>query len=185
MKKLFLLFLPLVLLPLHFVEAKSIASAGVVTMGQSSPTGLPVHIKIPKINVNAIVESVGVTTAGIMDVPKQIADTAWYHFGTIPGEIGSAVIDGHSGTMNGVPAVFNDLKKLKIGDKVYIDDGTGTSTSFVVVGIKTFGAKDNTTSVFKSSDNVAHLNLITCEYAVGKNKKSYYNRLIVFTNKEV
>jgi len=81
---------------------------------------LPVRIKIPRINIDAVIESVGLTSQGAMDVPVKPEDTAWFNLGIKPGEIGSAVIDGHSGYKNNKPAIFDNLYKLQKGDKIYI-----------------------------------------------------------------
>src|SRR5215469_432543 len=78
-----------------------------------SPTtgpGIPETISIPKINVNATVESVAMDSQGRMDVPKSGDDTAWYSPGLRPGTNGSAVIDGHYDRVTGAPAVFWNLK---------------------------------------------------------------------------
>ena len=57
-----------------------------------------------------------------MDVPKQPDDVAWFDLGFRPGQKGSAVIDGHSGWKDNRPAVFDNLSKLKNGDKIYVED---------------------------------------------------------------
>jgi len=87
-----------------FVENAS-ALQGLV---QADP-GLPVRLKIPKINVDSAFEYVGLTPQGAMDVPKGPAEVGWFKLGTRPGEIGSAVVAGHSGWKNGIPAVFDNL----------------------------------------------------------------------------
>jgi hypothetical protein len=48
--------------------------------------GLPVSIKIEDINVNALIEEVGLTKDGDMDVPAAIPlNVGWYKLGTRPG----------------------------------------------------------------------------------------------------
>src|SRR5665213_214737 len=80
----------------------------IILLGQPIP-GLPVRLKIPVINVDALVEHVGVAPDGTMAVPKGPADTSWFALGTPPGAIGSAVIAGHYGWKNGIPAAFDNL----------------------------------------------------------------------------
>src|SRR5687767_14508030 len=75
--------------------------------------GLPRRLKIPKISVDATVEHVGVTSEGDMAVPKSPDNTAWYNPGSRPGEIGSAVINGHYGWVNSTPAIFDNLHNLQ------------------------------------------------------------------------
>ncbi len=118
-----------------------------------------------------------------MDTPKGPADVGWFYFGPRPGEKGSAVIAGHEGWKNGIPAVFDNLYKLRTGDKIYVKDAKGTTTTFVVRGSRTYGEHDDASGAFYSNDGKAHLNLITCEGIWNKATKSYSNRLVVFSDK--
>lgn len=145
----------------------------------------PARLKIPGINVDAVVESVGLTSGGAMDMPKNPDEVAWFNLGTRPGENGSAVIDGHYGTWkNGQGSVFDNLYKLRPGDKVYIEDDGGATATFVVRESRSYDPNAEAVDVFSSSDGKSHLNLITCEGTWNKNSKSYSQRLVVFTDKE-
>jgi LPXTG-site transpeptidase (sortase) family protein len=149
-----------------------------------SEPGLPVYLRIPEIGVDAPIDSVGLTPEGALGVPKGPVTSAWFDLGPRPGENGSAVIDGHFGWKDGIPAVFDNLSKLHKGDIVYVEDTTGSTTAFVVRDIKTYGQNEDASDVFASSDGKAHLNLITCEGVWNNIQKSYSNRLVVFTDKE-
>lgn len=146
--------------------------------------GLPIRIKIPSINLNAEVEQVGLASDGSMDVPKIATNTAWYQAGPRPGEMGSAVIDGHVDQKDGSKAVFADLSKLKSGDKITITDEQGTDILFIVQTKKTYSASADATDIFTSKDGKAHLNLITCSGAWDKTSKNYTQRLVIFADKE-
>jgi hypothetical protein len=76
--------------------------------------GVPVRLRIPALNVEAPVVTVGLTEEGAMDSPEGAEDTGWYELGPRPGEQGSAVIAGHSGYRTG-PAVFDDLEAVRAG----------------------------------------------------------------------
>lgn len=145
---------------------------------------LPVLLKIPKIKVNSQVEYVGITSDGAMDVPKNIKNVAWFKLGVAPGEIGTAIIAGHYGWKNGKSSAFDNLSKLKKGDKLFVEDGKGNKIYFVVRDIKKYDAKADSKDVFNSSDNKSHLNLITCGGVWNKIEKSYASRLVIFTDKE-
>ncbi len=147
--------------------------------------GLPTRIKIPTIGVDAHLEYVGLTSAGAIDAPKEPANAAWYDLGPRPGENGNAIIDGHYGWKNQIPAVFDSLHKVQIGDKIYIQDKNGNSITFLVKKIKIYGKNDDASSVFNSSDGKSHLNLITCGGIWDALSKSYSNRLVIFGDKEV
>lgn len=156
------------------------------TWHASENIGLPMRLKIPKIYVDANVEYVKLAPDGAMDVPKRPDDVAWYKPGSRPGEIGSAVIDGHFGIWkNGQGSVFDDLYKLQSGDKIYIEDDQGAIISFVVRGSKIYKPDATTIGIFDSNDGNAHLNLITCDGVWNPEQKSYSQRLIVFADKEI
>lgn len=145
---------------------------------------LPVRLKIPKIDVDAPIEYVALTVAGDMDVPKGPANAAWFALGPRPGEIGSSVIGGHFGWRNNIPAIFDNLSKLVIGDRVHVETKPGETITFVVRGSRSYNPDQNTSDVFFSDDNKAHLNLITCKGSWSKIDSSYSDRLVVFADKE-
>jgi LPXTG-site transpeptidase (sortase) family protein len=171
----------------YFIQRSSSLSA------ENTPTpeqeqsifGLPTHLKIPAIDVDAPIEYVGLTPDGSMGIPKGPADIGWFELGPRPGENGSAVMAGHYGTWkNGQGSVFDNLHKLNQGDKIYIIDDKGMTTTFVVRESRRYNPKADAADVFTASDEKSHLNLITCEGAWNKVSKSYSQRLVVFTDKE-
>ena len=146
------------------------------------PRGLPVRLKIPAISVDSAIEDALVTSDGRMDVPAGSINVAWFALGPHPGQVGSAVIGGHFGIQNGVPFVFYNLDKLKVGDKVYILDDKNQTLAFQVRSVKSFDRNGDTTTVFTSSDGLSHLNLITCEGVWNQVNGAYPQRLVVFTD---
>ena len=146
---------------------------------------VPVRVMIPEIDVDARVENVGLTSDGDMDAPKKPEDIAWYEPGPRPGEVGSAVLAGHYGTWeNGDQGVFNDLHTLQKGDEISVEDGRGTTTTFVVRESRRFDPEADASAVFFSDDGKSHLNLITCEGDWDKTSQSYSKRLVVFADKK-
>ncbi len=178
---------------LFFINGSSVESAKIKTplkkvnlsVSAVKPIKLesPVIFRIPKLKVNAKVESLGMTPQGAMDSTKGPNEVAWFNLGPKPGEIGSSVIAGHSGWRNNIPAAFDNLSKLKKGDKIYVEDINKVVTTFVVRESRTFDPEADATLVFSSSDGKAHLNLITCVGTWDVVKKSRSNRLVVFTDK--
>lgn len=145
----------------------------------------PARLIIPKIHVDAVIGRVGLTKEGAVDAPTDPKNAAWFTLGPRPGEKGSAVIDGHFGWKNNIPAVFDNLSRLRAGDTLSVVDTDGTKSDFVVVAVRSYGTNDNASAVFMASDDNAHLNLITCEGVWNKKQKSYSGRLVVFTDKIV
>lgn len=168
------------------VNNESVQSAPADISPKQTNQGIPVRLKIPAINVDINLESVGLTPQGDMDISKGPTNAAWFNLGPRPGETGSAVIDGHYGWWkNGVPAVFENLNKLRTGDKIYIEDQTGATTAFVMRDAKKYNPDADASDVFSSNDGQSHLNLITCNGVWNSIQKSYSDRLVIFTDKEV
>lgn len=147
--------------------------------------GLPVRLVIPVINVETNLESTGLTSQGAVGVPKDPANAAWFDLGPLPGSSGSAVITGHYGRWkNGEASVFDNLYKLRPGDKLQVEDDQGAIISFVVRGSRRYDSAANVPEVFVSNDGKSHLNLITCEGVWDEQAKQYPQRLVVFTDRE-
>jgi LPXTG-site transpeptidase (sortase) family protein len=164
----------------------------IVTLNQKTPEqnllvedqekgrNFPVRLIIPAIGVNAGVQLLGVTSKGTMEVPNNAVDVGWFNFGPRPGEKGSAVMAGHFDGKNGEPGVFANLDKLKIGDKIYVEDKGGKSAIFEVTGSRVYGP-GFAEEVFSSNDGI-YLNLVTCDGVWDGTKKSYSQRLVVFAD---
>lgn len=146
-------------------------------------TDFPISLKIPKIGVDAAVEYVGIAKNGAIGVPQGPVNVAWFNQSAIPGTTGVAMIDGHFGWKDGIPAVFDDLHKLKVGDKVFVTDKSGLTTTFVVREIKKYKTKADASSLLKSTDGASHLNLVTCAGIWNPQAKTHSERLVVFTDK--
>jgi LPXTG-site transpeptidase (sortase) family protein len=142
-------------------------------------------LQIPSIGVDANIESLGLTSAGAMDSPVGPNDVGWYSLGPKPGTVGSAVMDGHFGWKNKIPAVFDNLSKLKKGDKILVIDENGIKTTFIVRELRVLANNADATAVFTSTDGKSHLNLITCNGQWDVATKNRPNRLIVFADKAV
>ena len=148
----------------------------------SKPAPLPVRLKIPKLNINANIQYVGLNSSGALGVPGGAAfraDVAWYKAGPRPGEYGTAVIDGHSGRNPGPATVFDNLQKLQKGDTLLVQDGKGKSLTFVVREGRIYSPNANAPEVF-SSVNGTHLNLITCIW--NASAKAFTKRFVVFAD---
>ena len=145
---------------------------------------LPIRLEIPRVNIDTNIESTGFAPDGSMDVPKKPDDAAWFSLGPYPGEIGSAVIDGHSGWKDNRPAVFDNLSELQKGDKIYVENKGGAINTFIVREVSDYNPNQDTSSIFSSSDGKAHLNLITCTGAWNEAAQTHSKRLIVFSDKE-
>lgn len=142
---------------------------------------IPIRLKIPSINVDALIQQVGLTPEGVLDIPVNVMDVGWYKFGSRPGQKGSAVIDGHVDGPDGSPAIFSDLRDLKEGDSIMVENDKNKPIYFVVKKISNYAVDSYASEVFNDNDGI-HLNLITCNGAWDVSKNTYTERLIVFAD---
>ncbi len=110
-----------------------------------------------------------------MDVPDgDTKNVGWYSSGTVPGNVGSAVIDAH------VFAAFAKLKNIKVGSDIYVETDSGQKLHFVVSEIKTYALKDVPTDLLFNRADTARLNLITCAGKLTADHSTYDHRLVVY-----
>ncbi len=153
-------------------------------VAESASVSLPVDLRIPKIKVDARIESLGLTPGGALEVPVGPENVSWYNLGVRPGEVGNAVLSGHYGWKDNIPAVFDSLSKVDKGDELYIEDERGGLLTFVVREIRTYHTKENPSETFTSTDGRVHLVLITCGGEWNNTAQSYANRVVVFADME-
>lgn len=157
-----------------------------ISVSKKISYGWPIRLTIPSIGVDATIEGVGLTDGGELGVPIGPLNAGWYKAGPRPGELGNAVIDGHFGLWkDGTATVFNNILNLQKGDKLYVSDKNGKPIVFVVSGFGIYDPAQDSTSIFKAGDRKAHLNLITCNGIWIPSQKTYSNRLIVFSDKQI
>jgi sortase (surface protein transpeptidase) len=159
---------------------QSSPTPAVATATPSPGPHVPAQLVIPKINVNATVEQVGVDQYNNMAVPSKSTNVAWYKFGPMPGQAGDAVIDGHLDWYNG-PAVFWSLSKLQAGDEIDIIGQDGAKLQFQVSDNQSVPYTSHPAGLFAASGS-PRLSLITCAGSWDKQKKIYSQRLIVNAN---
>ncbi len=143
----------------------------------------PVLLIIPSIGVNAAIDPVGLTEKGAIGSPTEPGLLGWFDQSPIPGEKGSAIIDGHRGWRNSTPAVFDNLKDVTRGDMVIVMNNQGDTLPFEVYDIKTYDPDESPPEVFATSDTMAFLNLITCNGEWDVETHSATERLVVFTKR--
>lgn len=146
-----------------------------------SEAAQPDRLTIPEIGVDADIQYVGITAGGNMGVPSNFTDVGWYKYGTVPGQLGSAVIDGHVDNAIGLDGVFKNLEKLRVGDEVFVETKGGRKLRFVVTEVTTYGYKEVPNDRLFSRTDARRLNLITCGGSWIKTEKTYDERVVVYT----
>ncbi len=138
-------------------------------------TAQPVRLIIPAIGLSAPIESVGLNSSGEMAVPSgDSTDVGWYKNGTIPGNIGSAVLDAH------VFAAFEKLRYLKVGSEVYVENADGARLKFVVNDSRVYRLGELTSGMLFGKRDARRLNLITCAGQPTADGNTYTHRLVVY-----
>ncbi|HEY4036819.1 MAG TPA: class F sortase [Ktedonobacteraceae bacterium] len=141
------------------------------------------HLIIAKIGVDAPVEPVQVQADGSLGVPtrNQWEGVGWYQKGPIPGQRGSAVIDGHLDRPGATPAVFWRLHEMSVGDIVTVEDASGHTLHFQVIKIESYPPNNAPTTQIFGNSSGTFLNLITCAGQWIPQQHQTSLRLVVYT----
>ncbi len=136
----------------------------------------PARIVISSIGVNARVETLDLTSDGLIDVPKSYGLVGWYDRSVLPGKPGPSILVGHY--TGGYGGVFDKLKNLKNGDLITVTNGRGESVTYKVTALNAYD-KDKVpmADLVKASDN-SRLEIITC---TGVWQGHNYNQRLVVT----
>jgi sortase (surface protein transpeptidase) len=135
------------------------------------------RLVIPRIGVDAVIQSVGRDTQGAMARPGGLDVVGWYRHGPLPGQSGDAVIDGHFG-LPAEPAVFRHLHLLRPGDGLSVVWPDGRTVKFRVTASDVVDATAHPSGLFARS-GPARLSLITCAGDWDQALATYSDRLIV------
>ena len=164
---------------------------GAHTQGNNGPTTAEAEVPwwkgarliVPSLNINAPIETVGVSSDGTLAVPtaNQWDGVGWYVKGPVPGEQGSAVIDGHLDRPGGAPAVFWRLHELKPGDTVEVDTHQGKKLHFRVMTLQTYMPQEAPLATIFGKNTGSYLNLITCAGQWIPAQHQTTQRLVVYT----
>lgn len=142
---------------------------------------LPVRLLIPKLEIDAEVQRLGVTSTGNMAAPNNFTDVSWYKHGTVPGFKGSAVVAGHVDNALGTPAIFYELPKLELGDSIYVTNSAGEKLHFQVIDKEIYRYDQAPAEKIFNDSTGTYLNLITCQGDWVPEARSAENRLVVYT----
>jgi sortase (surface protein transpeptidase) len=140
----------------------------------------PIALAIPRIGVDARIVSVGVTPEGQLEAPADYSTVGWYAAGTLPGEPGSAVLDGHLDSRTG-PAVFYRLGELAVGDEIIVRMGAGRDDlRFVVTESALFWTDEAPLDRIYGASEQPELVLITCDGPFDGGGGGYLQRRVIF-----
>ena len=171
-------------------HAPSPATTAAGTVGPAAPKqpslrrSAPVSVAIPDIGVRSPLLRLGLNPDGSIQVPDLATsadEAAWYEYSVTPGQIGTAVIEGHVDSEVG-PAVFYRLGALRPGDHIDVTLADGMTAVFRVTGVREYSKNDFPTEMIYGRTNYASLRLVTCggtfDYATGH----YLSSVVVFAS---
>ncbi len=141
----------------------------------------PVHLRIDSIGVSAPIVPTGVDQAsGLMEVPENVDEVAWYRYGPEPGQSGSAVLAAHVDLASEGPGVFFELGDIEPGDEIVVEFDDGSVQQFTVKA-RTIYLKDELPldTVFRR-DGEPVLTLITCGGAFDVSARHYDSNVVAY-----
>ena len=145
----------------------------------------PVAIRIPSIEVDSALITVGKTTEGNIDTPQKpdFDKAAWYRYSPAPGQYGASVIVGHVDSYdsgNGA-SVFYSLAKLRPGDTINVERSDKTTATFKVYATREYNRQSlPANEVYNPHSANAELRLITCAGKFDEATDEYQNNTVIF-----
>lgn len=167
----------------HYDNNLANTDSGLKAVENAGSPRLPARLLIPKLEIDANVQRLGITKNGNMAAPNNFTDVSWYKLGTLPGQTGSAVISGHEDNAVSLDGVFKHLEDLELGDDIYVVDEGGQKLQFRVIDKKVLPYNltgPELENIFHQSDK-ARLNLITCAGDWVQSIKTNDKRLVIYT----
>ena len=152
--------------------------------GPALHQSLPVSVSIPEIGVQSNLLHLGLNKDGTIQVPNLITsadDAAWYKYSVTPGQIGTAVIEGHVDSYRG-PAVFFRLGALRPGNHIDVTLADGITAVFRVTGVREYNKDKYPANIIYAPANYAALRLITCGGDFDPVTGHYLSSVVVFAS---
>lgn len=141
----------------------------------------PSRLIVPSLQIDAHIQYVGIAASGNMAVPNNYTDVGWYRYGTVPGQKGSAVIDGHVDNALGLAGVFKNLELIEAGEEIFVETKGGKKLRFIVTDVERYGYKEVPNHLLFGREDAGRLNLITCGGSWIKREKTYDERIVVYS----
>lgn len=145
------------------------------TLGYS----VPVSIRIPAINTESKIITVGQNSDGTLHVPENPNIAGWYKLSPTPGQTGPSVIAGHVDTKDG-PAVFWRIGELAAGDEIQIARENGMTAYFTVLAVEKYDQNNFPTDKVYGNTDSAELRLITCGGKYNPFNNRYSHNTVVY-----
>ena len=120
----------------------------------------PFQLVIPRIGVEATVNTFGLDADAIPEVPRSGQEVAWYNWSSEPGTGSNAVLAGHR-TWSGA-GVFFELDQLSVGDQILLRSDDGAELSYTVLENFLIDPNDSSALALMAPTNDDMITVITC-----------------------
>ncbi|HEX8917170.1 MAG TPA: class F sortase, partial [Chloroflexota bacterium] len=158
----------------------STAHVSAATKVNLVPPGWPKQISIPRLKVQASVESLAFRNPADLSAPYKWSDVAWYDLGPRPGDQGIATVFGHLDSTC-CPAVFWNLGTLVPGDVVRVAYPGNRTISFRVMWKQTYVNNALPVRWMFSRSAQRGMTLVTCAGTFHHDGTGYDHKLLVYT----
>jgi len=145
---------------------------------------LPASVSIPEIGVQSKLLRLGRNQDGTMQVPNLLTsanEAAWYKYSVTPGQVGTAVIEGHVDSYQG-PAVFFRLGALRPGNHIDVTLADGVTAVFRVTGVREYAKDKYPANIVYAPTHYAALRVITCGGDFDPTTGHYLGSVVVFAS---
>lgn len=144
----------------------------------------PTRLVVDKLGIDAEIEPMGLTAAGLMDDPDTNEGVGWYQQSARAGEATYAMLlNGHYGVE--YPGVFRNLDQLDPGDTFEVYGDAGAKLRYKVV--ETLQQKteevDMTRALYPYREGVQSLTIITCEGDFDPAIATYDRRTVLYAER--
>lgn len=145
----------------------------------ASPAVATDRLIVSALGINAPVAHLGVARDGTIAVPDNLWQVSLFNQYQTPGQVGNAIIDGHTGAPGQI-GVFRNLPKLAVGDLVTYQQASGLQYSYKVTSLASYRVNDPAVKAdIYAPTSQARLHLITCDGVWTARTYSYARRLVV------
>lgn len=161
----------------HAVPAEAVA--GALEPASEPGPAVPLVIRVPRLGIVSDLVPLGTDADGVLQPPGSADVAGWHAGGTVPGEVGPAVIAGHVDSRSG-PGVFFRLADLEPGDEIQVvRSDTAMPLTFEVLSTETVGKGEFPTGRVYGPTPIAELHLVTCGGDFDQRSRHYRDNVIV------
>jgi hypothetical protein len=147
---------------------------------RETPAAAPVRLNVPDVGIDAPIDPVGVTSAGLLQLPDDVHRIGWYRFGPAPGQPqGSAVLAGHVDSWNQGLGTLSRLRSVEPGQRIAVTDATGRVTRWQVATRQLVAKQQLPLPELFTRAGTPRLVLVTCGGPFDERLRSYRDNLVV------